>query len=226
MAETVSNHDFIELNYTGTLEDGMVFDTTSEDVAHEAGLPHNHGSLKPAIVCVGEKQLLPGLDAALTGKEVRKEFSVTLEPEQAFGKRDVKKVKIVPMNTFKEHKVQPQPGLQIDVDGERGTVSRVSGGRVIVNFNHPLAGKKVTYTATVVRKVTDTAEKIAAFIETMLRMPLKKEDVTVAEKKVTVTLPMALPPQLTTVLGDKLKELLGLESVEFTSKSAPVDKKE
>ena len=42
---------------------------------------------------------------------------------------DIKKVKIVPTSTFKEHNLQPHPGLQINVDGEMGTITSISGGR-------------------------------------------------------------------------------------------------
>ena len=61
------------------------------------------------------------------------------------GKKDVKKVQLVPLATFKEHKLNPHPGLQVDFDGKIGTVMRVSGGRVMVNFNHPLSGKEIIY---------------------------------------------------------------------------------
>jgi len=102
MTDTISEHDFIEIDYTGKLTDGTIFDTTKEEVAHEANMPHTHGNLKSVIVCLGESQLLPGLDEFLVGKEVGKSLSVTLSPEKAFGKRDVKKVKIVPVTSIEE----------------------------------------------------------------------------------------------------------------------------
>ena len=223
MAETIKTHDFVELDYTGKLTDGTIFDTTSEEVAHQAEIPHDHGSLKPMVVCVGEKQLLPGLDDELEGKEVGKKYTVNLQPEQAFGKRDIKKMRIVPMSTFKEHKVQPQPGLQIDIDGERGTVSRVSGGRVIVNFNHPLAGKEVVYEIIVNRKITDKAEQVKSFLNATLRIPEEQIKVEIVEGKAEVELPMGLPPQFTSAIAEKLTELTGLKTLEFKAKT--VEKK-
>ena len=224
MAEKVQNRDFVELDYTGRFTDGKIFDTTIEDVAHQAEIPHNHGGLKPVVVCVGEKQLLPGLDEELVGKEVGGTYTFNFSPEKAFGKRDIKKMRIVPMNTFKEHKVQPQPGLQIDVDGERGTVSRVSGGRVIVNFNHPLAGKEVVYDVTVRRKVTDKGEQIKTFLNTTLRMPVGQINVEIKEDKAEVEMPMKLPPQFTGALSEKMVELTGLKAVEFKVKSQEAKK--
>src|SRR3989338_7729800 len=218
MAEKVQHHDFVEVNYTGKLADGTVFDTTVEAVAHNAGLPHQHGGGKPAIVCVGEKQLLPSLDADLVDKEVGKEYTTILPPESAFGKRDIKKMRIVPMSTFKEQKVNPQPGLQVDIDGELGVITRIAGGRVIVNFNHPLAGKEVTYTFKVRRKVTDLPEQIRSFLHSSLRIPTEQMNVVVDEGKVSVELPLQLPAQLTEMLGQKLVEITPVKSVDFLLK--------
>ena len=212
MTETVSKHDFIEIDYTGKLADGTVFDTTKEEVAHEANMPHTHGKLKSVVVCLGEGQLLSGLDDFLPGKEVGKDFTVTLQAEQAFGKRDVKKVKIVPMNIFKEHKVQPQAGLEIDVDGERGIVRSVSGGRVIVNFNHPIAGREVVYEVTINRKITDTKEKLTSYLNTILRIPADKLKLELVDGKAKIELPMVLPPQFTDALAEKIKEIVKVEA--------------
>ncbi len=215
MTEKLQRHDFVELDYTGKLADGAIFDTTNEQIAHQSKLPHQHGSLHSPIVCIGERQVLPGLDQDLEGKEVGKEYSVVLPPEQAFGKRDVKNLRIIPMGTFKEHKVQPQPGLQVDVDGERGIVTSIAGGRVVVNFNHPLAGKEITYTYTVKRKITDTAEKVKSFLSSMLGMPQDKLSVAMHGEKAVVTLPMQFPQQFTDMLGKKLTDINVVKTVEF-----------
>src|SRR3989339_1382317 len=129
MTEKIQLHDFVELDYTGKLADGMIFDTTLAEVAKKNGFYSEKAKYGSAIICVGEQQILSGLDQKLLDQEVGKELHFKLAPEEAFGKRDIKKVKIVPMSTFREHKLEPQPGLQIDVDGEMGTITRVSGGR-------------------------------------------------------------------------------------------------
>lgn len=215
MTEKLRPHDFVELDYTGKLHDGVVFDTTDEQVAHQAGLPHHHGSLQPTVVCIGEHQLLPGLDKDLEGKEIGKEYTVILSPELAFGKRDIKNIRIIPMNTFREHEVQPRPGLQVDVDGERGIVTSIAGGRVVVNFNHPLAGKEITYTYTIRRKITDVSEKIKAFISGSMNLPQNQIEVSVAEEKASVQLPLQLPTEFNDLLSKKLVDLTGVKRVEF-----------
>ncbi len=218
MTEKLQRHDFVELEYTGKLTNGTIFDTTNEQVAHNSNLPHHHGSLHSPIVCVGERQVLLGLDQDLEGKEVGKEYTVVLPPELAFGKRDIKNLRIIPMGTFKEHKVQPQPGLQVDVDGERGIVTSIAGGRVVVNFNNPLAGKEIVYTYTVKRKITDAGEKIKAFISSMLGQPSDTVSVAVHDEKAVVTLPLQMPQQFTDMLGKKLTEINVVKAVEFVIK--------
>ena len=220
MSEKIKLHDFIEIEYTGKLADGAVFDTTSEKVAKEHQLHSKDHKYKPAVICVGERQVILGLDLQLADKELGKEYTVSLSPERAFGKRDVKMVKIIPMNTFQQHNVQPRPGLQVDIDGEMGLVTSISGGRVIVNFNHPLAGKEVVYTFTVKRKVTDQTEKVSAFLSALLRLPAEAMKIEVKENAATVTLPGELPAQISTILAQKLVQLTGLKDILFKKEEA------
>ena len=221
MAETVHVHDFITLQYTGKLPDGLVFDTTDEAVARQQRLYNQNASYGPMTICIGEKQILPGLDEALIGKEIGKSCMVSLAPEQAFGKRDIKNLRIVPMSVFREHKMNPQPGLQITVDGQLGIINRVSGGRVIVNFNHPLAGRDVQYAVEIIEKVTDAKRQLEAFLHTAFHIPTKDLRVELQGKKAIVAVPMALPNEFSEMLGKKLATLTGLEEVTIAGKTMP-----
>ncbi len=218
--DKIKLHDFVQVDYTGRLVDGTVFDTTEERIAKINGFFSEKMKFGPATICVGERQILPGLDTGLIDKEVGHTFNLKLAPEQAFGKRDVKNMKIMPMSAFREHKMQPHPGLQIDVDGQRGSITSVSGGRVIVNFNHPLAGKEVEYHVTIHQKITDHKEQITAFLNTSLHIPEKQIQVEIKEEKAEVKTPINFPEQITKVLGDKLAELTGLKEVNFSKPEA------
>lgn len=224
MAEKIKLHDFVEVDYTGKLPEGMVFDTTLEKVAKENDMYSAQMKFSPATVCVGERQVLPGLDQELEGKEIGVEYTVTLPPEKAFGKRDIKRMKIVPAGTFKEHKIDPRPGLQVDIDGEMGIVTHISGGRIIVNFNHPLAGKEVIYTFKINRKIEDNQEKVTAFLSTLLGLPKEKTEVKVVENKATVILPLELPAPVTDLLKKKLVEVTSLTEVVFEKKKEKSEK--
>ncbi|MBU0469847.1 MAG: peptidylprolyl isomerase [Nanoarchaeota archaeon] len=213
----VKNKDFVEIDYTGKLADGTVFDTTEEKIAKGNGLFSPQAKYKPATICVGERQILPGLDDELVGKEIDKEYNITLPPEKAFGKRDIKNLKIVPMPTFKQHQIDPRPGLQVDIDGKIGIITRVSGGRVMVNFNHPLAGKEVKYTFKINRKIENDTEKVASFLSSLLKIPEDKITVEVKENKAVVKIPAELPVQITNIFMQKLLELTTLKEVLFES---------
>ncbi len=220
MNEKIKIHDFIEIDYTGKLTDGTVFDTTNENVAKDKHLHAQNHKYKPAVICVGERQIIPGLDVQLVEKELGKEYTVTLPPEKAFGKRDIKLIKIVPMDLFQQHNVRPQPGLQVDFDGEKGIVTRVSGGRVMVNFNHSLAGKEVVYTYKVLRKVTDQKEKVSTLLSALLRLPADAMKIEVKDNAATVTIPGELPTQISTILAQKLISLTGLKDIFFKHEEA------
>ena len=217
MADKIKNHDFIELNYTGKLTDGTVFDTTIEKTAKEHHFFSENGKYGPVIICVGEKQILPGLDNAILNLEIGNKTEIKLSPENAFGKKDIKNLKIVPMEVFKKHKLNPYPGLQIDVDGMMGTVNRVSGGRIIVNFNHPLAGREIVYEVEIIRKITDAKEKIKAYLKATLRIPEEKIKVESHEKYFEAELPVNFPAQISEILSQKLTEIIEKE-VKFSSK--------
>ena len=215
MSEKIQEHDFIEVDYTGMLADGTVFDTTQADIAQKHNFHAENRQFGPVTICVGEQQILSGLDKELVHKDLGQEYTIKLSPEHAFGKRDIKRVKIVPMSTFREHDLEPHPGLQIDMDGERGTVTSISGGRVVVNFNHPLSGKEVVYTVTVRRKITNPSEQITAFLHTTLQVPSDKIKVQIQDGQATVEMPLDLPAPMVEIVGKKLATLTHLNAVVF-----------
>ena len=96
--------------------DGAVFDTTDKEVAKKEGIASNKAEYGPMLVCVGQGHVLKGLDDALIGKEIDKAFTITLQPEEAFGKKSAKLVRLIPLRKFKEHDITPFPGLQVDID--------------------------------------------------------------------------------------------------------------
>ena len=194
---------FIELDYIGRIkEDGRVFDLTSEDAAKKEGLYNPKQSYGTQIICVGEGNIVKGIDDFLVDKDVAT-HKLSLTPEQAFGKKNAKLIKIMPMSIFKKQNMRPFPGLQINIDGFMGTVRSVSGGRVIVDFNHPLAGRDVTYELIIRRTVTDTKEKIKAFLHSMFGKDVPFD---YQQGKLKVNFP--LPEQVQQPLVEKMKTLI------------------
>ncbi len=163
---TIKDHDFVEVDYTGRIEeDNSIFDTTEANVAKEAGIYDKEHELKPAVICIGENNLLKSLEEQLVGKETGKEYTFEINAENAFGKKDAKLLQMIPLNKFRQQNIQPVPGLQLNIDGVFGIVKTVSGGRCYVDFNHPLAGKDVVYHVKIKRIVDDEKEKLKALLD-------------------------------------------------------------
>ena len=103
MAEKVKKDDFIEIEYTGkTVEENEVFDTTDEKLAKELDMFNPNVKYGYMIICVGEGQILKGLDEKLIGLEIGKKHTVTLDAEHAFGKRDSKYIQLINTSKFKK----------------------------------------------------------------------------------------------------------------------------
>jgi len=151
--------DFVDIEFTARIKDGEVFDTNVEENARNAE------EAKPLKVCIGEKMILKGFDDALEGKETGKEYEIDLKPENAFGFRDPKLVKIIPISVFSEKNISPHAGMLFDFDGIVAKISSVSGGRVLVDFNNPLAGKNIVYQFKILRKIDDKNEQMKILSE-------------------------------------------------------------
>lgn len=206
MAEKVEKGDFVEVEYTGTA-DGQVFDTTDEAKAKELDLYNPsmpYGSVK---VCIGRGHLLEGLDSKIAGKEVGKEYDFHLMPEEAFGKKDAKKIRLIQKTKFTSQNINPQPGLVLNIDGAMATIKTISGGRVLVDFNHPLAGKEVDYHIKLLRKITELKEKIEAMMAMEVNLKPEGYEMTIEDGKATVTLTKEAPEIVGTVVEELKKRI-------------------
>lgn len=161
----IKKGDFVELQYIGRLRDsGQVFEVTNEEDAKKAGVHNQKHNYGPVTVCVGENFVVQGFDSFLVGKQPGK-YSFTLSPEQAFGRKRAELIQLVPAQLFLKKGIQPAVGLRLDFDGAFGEIRSISGGRVLVDFNHPLAGRDVSYEINVLRIVDKDEEKIKAVMD-------------------------------------------------------------
>lgn len=199
--------DFIEIEFTGKTREGQIFDSNIEKDLKEI---NSEIKAKPLIFCLGEDMFLKGVDDYLIGKEVGK-YKIELTPENAFGKRDSTLVKMIPMKVFIQHKINPIKGSMLNFDGKMGKVLSVSGGRVLVDFNNPLAGKDVVYDVNIKRKIKDLNEKIKSFNEFLFRQNFKFEiKDTNTGKKVIYEVEEKLK-QFVEMFKDKFKEIFGMD---------------
>ncbi|MDD3993705.1 MAG: FKBP-type peptidyl-prolyl cis-trans isomerase [Candidatus Nanoarchaeia archaeon] len=204
---TIKEKDFVEIEFTGKIKDSQeIFDSNIQEDIKKAKLDIKE--IKPFILSVGQKMLPSGFDQDLIEKEINKEYTLELKPEDAFGKRDKELIKMVPTRLFLEQRINPQRGMQLNLDGQIVKILSNSGGRTLIDFNHPLAGKEVVYNYKINRIVKNENEKIDALFDFFFKQKLEYE---VKDKKIIFKeLKKELKPYLQ-IFAPKIKEILDLE---------------
>lgn len=131
----VKTGDTVRIHYTGTLTDGSVFDTSE--------------GRDPLQFTVGEGQIIPGLEAALPGMEVGEAKTVEIPAEQAYGSHDPNGRQAIPRDQVPEHiPLDIGTSLQLSLPDGRAmpvVVAEVSEEAVVLDANHPLAGKDLRF---------------------------------------------------------------------------------
>ncbi|MFT4309680.1 MAG: FKBP-type peptidyl-prolyl cis-trans isomerase [Candidatus Woesearchaeota archaeon] len=189
--------DFIEFDFTAWTEDGKLFDTTISDAARASGIEMEK-ELKPITTPLSPDFMLPGLYNLLKDKEPGK-YETMLEPKDAFGKKDPKKMKLMNLSQFKKHDVNPQVGMDVEVNDMRGIVRSVSSGRVLVDFNHPMAGRTLKYEVYYRSIIDNPVLKLTSLLSLTLRIPesLYSIDYNAEDKKAVLKLKIPpLPPEI------------------------------
>lgn len=143
---TVSNGKQVTLEYTLKLDDQSVVDT-------------NVGG-EPLKVTQGRHELIPGLEKALEGMATGEKKNVTVDPPEAYGTVDPKAFQEVNLNMVPAD--SRKVGTQLEgktADGRKvfPRISEVKNETVVLDFNHPLAGKTVHVDV----KVLDVAQALS-----------------------------------------------------------------
>lgn len=198
----VKKNDFVEIEFIG-LANGEIFDTNIKKEAEKINLQIE---TKPLIVCIGQGMLVKGFDNALEDKELDKEYKIKPSPEEAFGARNKDLIKIIPLKVFKEKDINPAAGLVLNFDGLLARIVTVSGGRVITDFNNPLAGKEIEYIFKILRKITDEKEKINALQDFFFK---KRFDFEIKDKKAIFKDEELKTP--IEMFKERFKDILGLD---------------
>lgn len=200
---TLQKKDFIEIEFIAKTKDGNIFDSNIKEVLKDL---NSDAKAQPFIFSLGQGMFLSAIDDFLIGKDLGK-HTIELTPEQAFGKRDSKLIQIVPISTFKKQNINPYPGAMLNFDGRVGRIITSAGGRVTVDFNHPIAGKEVIYEINVLKKITDLNEQIKAFNDFIFRQEFNFE---VKDNKIIFKVEEKIG-KFIELFKDKFKELFNLE---------------
>ena len=135
----IKNGDTVSVHYIGTLNDGSEFDRSRE------------GS--PLRFKVGSGQVIPGFDKAVLGHEAGDRFSVTIPAAEAYGERQEQLLFSVPMEQVPPS-IKPQAGMMLHVATDQGelevSVHQVTDTHIVLDANHPMAGKDLTFALEIV----------------------------------------------------------------------------
>ena len=132
---------------------------------NEAGeeLESSRGS-EPTAYLHGAKNIIPGLEAVMTGRSAGDVFSATIEPEQAYGQPDPDKLQRVPIkHLLFKGKLRPGMVVQLNTSDGRIPVTVTKAGRhsADINTNHPLAGEALTFDIEIVDVRAASAEELS-----------------------------------------------------------------
>ncbi len=160
--------DIVRLNITGSYAaNGDVFETTDEETAREKGLWHEGHTYKPKVYIIGgESTDYPtGLELDLLKAKPGDKRELTLEAKDAFGSHNPLLVETISARELVRQGIEPEVGASVTRRNKTGHIAGVFGGRVRVDYNHPLAGKGLKYEYEVVSLADNAEDKVAAVID-------------------------------------------------------------
>ncbi len=134
-AAQAKNGDTVQVQYTGKLADGTVFDTSV--------------GRQPLEFKLGTGQLIPGFEKAVLGMKVGEKKTVTISANEAYGPRRDDMIVEVPREKLPSG-MTPKVGQYLQMERPDGgtmvvTITNVGDKTVTIDANHPLAGKDLTF---------------------------------------------------------------------------------
>ncbi len=146
----VADDVVVSIDYTLTV-DGQVVDTTEGD--------------EPLSFLQGHQNIIPGLERELVGMKIGDSKQVIVSPSEAYGEVDPDNIIDVPRSEFPDD-IPLERGTELEVknsDGEvlSATINDINPNSVKLDFNHPLAGKELTFDVTIIDLRQATEEEIS-----------------------------------------------------------------
>ena len=140
--------DAVTVHYTGTLEDGTVFDQSPED--------------RPLSFILGKEEVIPGFDAAVQGLYQGESKTVVIRCEDAYGAHRKDLVETIERSMLPTE-LKLAEGIQIEVTRQDDSVLKVkvvelTTDTVTLDANHPLASKSLTFKIELLKVIKDPPE--------------------------------------------------------------------
>jgi len=133
-------NDKVKVHYTGSLEDGEVFDSSK--------------GKDPLEFTLGQGQVIKGFDDGVMGMEVNEKKTIQIPAEQAYGTTNEELIQEVPKSQLSDG-LDPKVGMNLITKTSEGkeiplVITEVKNETIVVDANHPLAGKDLTFEVTLV----------------------------------------------------------------------------
>jgi peptidylprolyl isomerase len=156
--------DKVRVHYTGTLEDGSVFDTSegsgdqpqdqscgcgNRKEVEASGCGCDSQATGPLEFVIGAGNLIPKFEAAVIGLEPGQSVTISISADDAYGQRADEMVAVIERSEIPAE-INPEPGHQMEVILEDGSplpvlVTEVTDTTITLDGNHPLAGRDLTF---------------------------------------------------------------------------------
>lgn len=132
--KVVKSGSFVTLHYVGKLADGTVFETTNK---------------KPLRILAGEHAVIHGLEEGILGMKVGDKKRIVVSPEKAYGRHHKDLIEEVPLSKIPQE-ITPAVGMVFTRESKSGRtlftkIIEVKRDSVVVDMNHPLAGKTLVF---------------------------------------------------------------------------------
>jgi len=209
--------EFVLVDYSlRTADDNKIVDTTNAEIATQQNIYNKNREYAPALFVLGEDTPLKKFTDALQKADLNKQIVVNIASANAFGEYDAKKIQIIPISEFKHQKMTPVVGQVINFEnGLQAKVKAISGGRVTLDFNHPLAGKDLVVEGKVVENIVEDTKKIKALAKKYLFDEVYAVDVN--QDKITLELSNKdIPYNYKALFAKILKKYFKQDKVIFT----------
>ncbi len=130
----IKDGDTVRVHYTGTFDDGEVFDSSRER--------------EPLEFTIGDESLISGFEEALIGHEKGDRFTVTVPCDEAYGERLDELMMEVPLSDVPDN-IKPEVGMMLQIATDDGDMEveivDITDKVVVLDANHPLAGEDLTF---------------------------------------------------------------------------------
>jgi peptidylprolyl isomerase len=127
--------DVVQVHYTGTLDDGTVFDSSVDG--------------DPLEFRIGAREIIPGLEREVIGMEAGSSKTVRIAADEAYGPHRREMVETVERRHLPPQ-IEPEVGMRLRAQQSDGsdlvlTITEVTSATVTLDANHPLAGRDLTF---------------------------------------------------------------------------------